>query len=763
MYQVLRRVDAQPPPLQSLIELPTRQQSSLSCPSFSSKRAGMLAPSMKVVETVSQLIVILINAGETLLMASLSVRPASTPPCAASPFETLGELGEPANTPQMPENTAQEDDSLTTSSTNSASELSRSVTSTTAASVDTACTLPESGATALSSTRIAPDCYGETFKSWKGLSAEAKNQCIGAECCRYDYVGMKAWPAAGILDSAWNTIIFKTVLDILNDEENQRKFTGSRRRRQPILLSPMLFMLSKFGARADAIPSVVLLVAEKRKSAAKKATGFLRQHKSLRGKINLSSSRLTTLGGVLNMGPKAHYAMTCAHVFHDFGNDQDDSDEDTSSSDGEIDDAEGSVASSEKLSHQSGDEAPTMHSVFSPAQDVPLGANGLAEWWVNDPISTGRHIANAFARQPGSVFPQNLLYNTKLDWALLEITDPRLWTDNRFQTAGSQIQPRLEISTRPPPSGELIILSKLLGQLKVRSLGTKSAMNLPWAQGFVEVWAVECTSGPGLCGAWVIEPDTNILVGIVVAHSKTSPLTWLLPASAIFAEIQHRWETYGFSIHGMPHVSQFPQRTLRRAPDPDSNEQPLRHKAHEMTPSRIDALRARQRALRERLEQLTPSVLASLSKGWPTGSSLSRRPSLGHGHKQTFPSLNTANMPSASQGKDQDERLSTASTLAHTTKPQEIRAKDQDDSLSTASTLAPTTKPQEIRAKDQDHSLSTASTLASTTKCWDIRGKEQDERLSTTSTLGPIIHYSGEYSLSAISKIKPSGRTKGGK
>ncbi|KAI1625359.1 hypothetical protein EDD37DRAFT_383321 [Exophiala viscosa] len=244
----------------------------------------------------------------------------------------------------------------------------------------------------------------------------------------------------------------------------------------------MLFMLSKFGARADAIPSVVLLVPKKRKSAAKKATGFLRQHKSLRGygfqytwqievieisanddasppqsesshpggsslcgttvlvcpssKINLSSSRLTTLGGVLNMGPNAHYAMTCAHVFHDFGNDQDDSDEDTSSSDGEIDDAEGSVASSEKLSHQSGDEAPTMHSVFSPAQDVPLGANGLAEWWVNDPISTGRHIANAFARQPGSVFPQNLLYNTKLDWALLEITDPRLWTDNRFQTAG---------------------------------------------------------------------------------------------------------------------------------------------------------------------------------------------------------------------------------------------------------------------------------------------------------------------------------------
>ncbi|KAI1625358.1 hypothetical protein EDD37DRAFT_383330 [Exophiala viscosa] len=219
----------------------------------------------------------------------------------------------------------------------------------------------------------------------------------------------------------------------------------------------------------------------------------------------------------------------------------------------------------------------------------------------------------------------------------------------------------------------------------------------------------------------------------------------MLPASAIFADIQHRWETYGFSIHGMPHVSQFPQGTLRRAPDPDSNEQPLRHKAHEMTPSRIDALRARQRALRERLEQLTPSVLASLSKGWPTGSSLSTRPSLGHGHKQTFPSLNTANMPSASQGKDQDERLSTASTLVHTTKPQEIRAKDQDDSLSTASTLARTTKPREIRAKDQDHSLSTASTLASTTKCWDIRGKEQDERLSTTSTLGPIIHYSGEY------------------
>ena len=455
----------------------------------------------------------------------------------------------------MLENTTQGVDSLTTVSLNSATEPSRSVMSTIATSVVTASTSPESGMSTLLTTHTAADHHGEAFTSWISLSAEAKDQCIGVECCLYDYAGKKAWPAAGILESAWNTSISRMITDILNDGENQRRLRSRRvalgRRKQTTFLSPMLFLLSPSGDRAHAVPYTVFLVPKHGVRIAQRAIGILVEDTSIQmygfqyawqvetieisanndasspqdesshqagsslcgstvlvcpsSKINSSSTRLTTVGGVLKMGTNAHYAMTCAHVFYDSRNDQGDSDEDTSESDGETEDAEGSVASSEKLSHQSGYEKPPMHSAFSPAQAVPLDADVLAEWWVNDPISTGRHIANAFARQPASVPDPDLLFNPKLDWALLEITDPRLWTNNSIQTMGSQIQPRLETTPRQPPAGELIILSKSLGQSRVWGLGTKSAMNLPWAQGFVEVWAVEGTSGkckPSVRNQW---------------------------------------------------------------------------------------------------------------------------------------------------------------------------------------------------------------------------------------------------------------------
>jgi hypothetical protein len=47
--------------------------------------------------------------------------------------------------------------------------------------------------------------------------------------------------------------------------------------------------------------------------------------------------------------------------------------------------------------------------------------------------------------------------------------------------------------------------------------------------------------GFGSCGSWVVDPVTEFILGIVVAHSEDQSLTWMLPADPIFADIERRW------------------------------------------------------------------------------------------------------------------------------------------------------------------------------------------------------------------------------
>ncbi|KAK4948760.1 hypothetical protein LTR10_012765 [Elasticomyces elasticus] len=377
-------------------------------------------------------------------------------------------------------------------------------------------------------------------------------------------------------------------MDILNDEENQRIFRGRLgRKRQTILFLPMLFMLSHSGDRVDAAPFAVLLVPKKHTRAAQLAIQILRPHKSLHAyglqytseiddieisaddgaslpglgsihrngnglsgktvlvcpanEISSTNGRLATVGGVLKLGPNAHYAMTCAHVFHDFGSASDVSDEDIVTSDSDTDDTDGSIASPTAFSQdQSSDEGPVMHAVFRPLPPKSSDVDRFSQWLETDSVHRARHIGNAFTRSPISPVPQELLFNAKLDWALVEVTDPRLWTD------ASHSLPCVSTSTMQPPKGNVIILWE--SQQEARSFGTKSALDFPWMKGFVEVWAIEGRSGPGACGAWVVEQDSGSVAGIVVAHSKAMSLTWMLPAHEIFADIKSRWELHGFSV-----------------------------------------------------------------------------------------------------------------------------------------------------------------------------------------------------------------------
>ena len=106
----------------------------------------------------------------------------------------------------------------------------------------------------------------------------------------------------------------------------------------------------------------------------------------------------------------------------------------------------------------------------------------------------GTHIGNAFATiSPHR--PREVLFNRELDWALVQITDPRLWCGNEYHEAGLHVRPQLSHTREEPPDGDVIVVAELLENRIGKSLGTKSAIKLPWTKGFVEVWAIECQSG----------------------------------------------------------------------------------------------------------------------------------------------------------------------------------------------------------------------------------------------------------------------------
>jgi hypothetical protein len=356
---------------------------------------------------------------------------------------------------------------------------------------------------------------------------------------------MQAWPAAGILKSTWNQIIFKIITDILNDEETQSVLRGLfGRRRNVISFVPTLCLLSSSGKRSEASPHVVFLCRDKKDlKASLRAIEILKQHKFIRsydfgyrreydpilisandtpvpsgieitGQANgslcgkavgtcpfpctaISESRQATIGGILKAGPHAYFAMTCAHVFFDFPDGQEASDDDSEGdSDLELTTASASNTSSDTLHSQAPIKTPAPHGVFRSLQSSPMTWRQLSKsTHLDAQTSTATHVGNAFASSASSSLPEELLFNRELDWALVQITDPRLWYDNEFHDADLRVRPQLGHSIDDPPDGDVLIVAELLANRKGKSLGTKAAINLPWTKGFVEVWAIECESG----------------------------------------------------------------------------------------------------------------------------------------------------------------------------------------------------------------------------------------------------------------------------
>lgn len=206
-----------------------------------------------------------------------------------------------------------------------------------------------------------------------------------------------------------------------------------------------------------------------------------------------SKSRLATVGGVLKAGPHEYFAVTCAHVFFDFPDAQGESDND---SDLDSDSESTKSSKSNTTRSQSPIESPTPHGVFRPLKSSPMTSRQISKSADSEgQINTATHVGNAFATSIFSTLPTGLFFNRELDWALVQIPDPRLWCDNEFHEGSLHARPQIGRTREDPPEGDVLIVAELLENRTGKGLGTKSAINLPWTRGFVEVWAIECESG----------------------------------------------------------------------------------------------------------------------------------------------------------------------------------------------------------------------------------------------------------------------------
>ena len=385
------------------------------------------------------------------------------------------------------------------------------------------------------------------FRSWSELDRAEQLACISTRPCLNNYGDLAAWNAVGCLVQKWNNSICTHIKGILNHEENQKEVRGRRlSNTKKYLPSPILVMLSLTGVREDAVPYIVLMhqklkVAKKaatllqddrlvaafdfcflawanpiRPSAAEKSSSQPSQLETERTDMSLcgraiqvssiqvsalplnrdSRGRLATVGGVLKLAEYSYYALTSAHVFADTGHEDSPVDGESDQEPDVVNDVDFSGMNSDSDDSEndfSFPPAPEAHAVFLRAGSISTSPHQIPPSADQESISP-RHIGNAFTDRGGE-FP-TMLCNPKLDWALVEITDPRFW-DERNQICVQQqvLHPDFRSARDPSPEEELVVLTEFPNLARGKSIGAKSAIELPWRAKLVEAWAVECRTG----------------------------------------------------------------------------------------------------------------------------------------------------------------------------------------------------------------------------------------------------------------------------
>lgn len=287
-----------------------------------------------------------------------------------------------------------------------------------------------------------------------------------------------------------------------------------------------------------------------------------------------------TIGGVLYLDG-AYYGLTAAHAFYssrsDPGSLSQGNQERSSDSSGEDSEDEedlhwlSSTDSSPALIHEPEEASATAESyasaVFTSRPSTVSDADGerTAEWLANlSPLGffpkPGLRRSNEKQKLTSPDDLHWLSYD--LDWALVRLHDARFWGRNRYVTEAGQIISPTHVGYSPP-EGEMLIAAAQThdsGERRFQCSSRKSGLMIPGARSLQEVWSVQsfCGKWPnradsqeaqrltdlmtakGDSGAWVIDPNSGCVYGMVVASSKELNVSYIMPACRILQDISEK-------------------------------------------------------------------------------------------------------------------------------------------------------------------------------------------------------------------------------
>ncbi|RYP52456.1 hypothetical protein DL768_002379 [Monosporascus sp. mg162] len=283
-------------------------------------------------------------------------------------------------------------------------------------------------------------------------------------------------------------------------------------------------------------------------------------------RIDMEWSTKATVGGVIRVRNKYFYT-TAAHTFQpditassttgNFGTDIfEASDEDCCSFDGDSEsevDSEEIAGSSCQFTEPLGSYDDKLETLIKGKTIWDNPADQSREQLIQDnptaPDRPPRLDSEAVALvydfefdHPGEVFVATLERpETGLDYALIEVEDPRHCTENTT-TGVSDPQSRIVIKSlaRELSDDAAVIAVTPHGRIPGNLSATPSYVRTPDGKKFHEMFTVivDAKLETGDCGSWVINAETGNLYGHIVAGCLTSGATFITPFTDVFEDIE---------------------------------------------------------------------------------------------------------------------------------------------------------------------------------------------------------------------------------
>jgi hypothetical protein len=191
---------------------------------------------------------------------------------------------------------------------------------------------------------------------------------------------------------------------------------------------------------------------------------------------------IATISGVIKVGD-TRYALTAAHIF--------------------FDNFEGTESWALSGLYANGGNSSTFYLDAKPPRtsgpyEVILGRDDPLLENYSRTMSLGLFTVSSVQRNRSTIssgLPQVIL-DPELDWALVELRQPRLWMPTQLQLSAEVVCSLLPpVQNQPPPAGRILLATGVSGVVTAVSLGSVGGLVLPWSRDEIKVWVLECDIG----------------------------------------------------------------------------------------------------------------------------------------------------------------------------------------------------------------------------------------------------------------------------